>query len=92
MTTTKLWSEIPDRVATFRDWAAHWAARYANDRASLQRVVDVLEAMAPDELSVDQAQRIICDAITLATEDEYKGLSPSCARTCRLADQQEAAT
>jgi hypothetical protein len=82
---------IPDPVATFRNWTARWVARYVGGRASLHRVVDVLEAMTPDELSADQAQAIIADAITLATEDEYQGLSPSFARACKLADGQKAA-
>jgi hypothetical protein len=85
-----------DAVVTFQECCTRWAERYANGEISLQRVADLLEAMAPPGLSVDEAQGMTADATTLATGpngagDEYQGLSSTFARACKLADEQEAA-
>jgi hypothetical protein len=63
-----------DPVALFKCQCDVWASRYGAGRASLQQVGDLLEAMAPAELSADQAQRIIAAAITLVPKPERPSL------------------
>ena len=81
-----------DTLATFRAQCERVARAYAQGRATLQRVADLLEALSPLGLPADEAQRIIADAITAAeaadAADDYFGLSASFARLCRAADAE----
>jgi hypothetical protein len=86
-----------DPLAVFETQCARWATAYAEGRATLQRVADLLEALAPLDMSAADAQRIIADAITAATasavdpgddDDDYAGLTGSFARLCRAADAE----
>jgi hypothetical protein len=80
-------------IAVFHLQCTRWAKTYAEDRRSLHDVVDLLEALAPLDLDVGDAQAMIADAITAALDkigaddDDYAGLTKSFARLCRAADQ-----